>query len=261
MVLMDQTLRRFSYLAIVPRGLQDEIASNLQEHAKDCRNDDDNGNNDDDEDDDVLKITIWNEREDEETKREALKDLSIQLQENEKRRMNQKLIRKHQENKNNNNINKQQQQTQLEEKEKKSSLWFPPECSVGSVYSDGRHISVGYYSTNNNNNDDDDAINVTSSPSYASMWTWTGQLAGNVWMQLETNRKTISQEIIVPSRCLGSLLALITIQTDNQCLQATEAATTTNDRKNIDDDDNQHCIHRHHQNYQQHSLEDMTRKR
>jgi hypothetical protein len=138
-------------------------------------------------------------------------------------------------------------------------LWFPPECSVGSVYSDGRHVSVGYYSINNNNGDDN-AINVTSSPSYASMWTCTGQLAGNFWMQLETNRKTISQGIIVPSRCLGALLAFITVQTDNQCLQATEAATTTNDNKNIDDDDHQHCIHRHHQNYQQHSLEEMTKE-
>ena len=81
-------------------------------------------------------------------------------------------------------------------------------------------------------------------------------------MQLETNRKTVSKGIIVPSRCSGSLLALITVQTDNQCLQATEAATTTttNDSKNIDDGDNQHCIHRHHQNYQQHSLEEMTKE-
>ena len=282
-------LRSYSYLAIVPRGLEDEISSNLYTSAAAANQKQETTSTNDD----VLKITLWNEKEDKETKNDASNDLSLFQQEKKKRRNknNQSIITS-----NNSNDNKS------------SSEWFPPNCSVGTIYSSGRHISVGYYSktssiTNKNDDDDDDdddddvddggkssitttAISTAASDTrssimsssslsnqYASTWACSGQLTGTVFFQVETEKETISQQVIAPSRCFSSLLALISVQKDNHCLHATPVAglpvtATTNEQKtNIDDEEydhtnNNHCcgVHYHHQNYTQHSLDDMTKE-
>ena len=282
-------LRSYSYLAIVPRGLEDEISSNLYTSAAAANQKQETTSTNDD----VLKITLWNEKEDKETKNDASNDLSLFQQEKKKRRNknNQSIITS-----NNSNDNKS------------SSEWFPPNCSVGTIYSSGRHISVGYYSktssiTNKNDDDDDDdddddvddggkssitttAISTAASDTrssimsssslsnqYASTWACSGQLTGTVFFQVETEKETISQQVIAPSRCFSSLLALISVQKDNHCLHATPVAglpvtATTNEQKtNIDDEEydhknNHHCcgVHYHHQNYTQHSLDDMTKE-
>jgi len=109
---------------------------------------------------------------------------------------------------------------------------------------------------------------VPSSPPCALSWTCTGQMAGSVWMQLETDQKRISQKVIAPSRSMGPLLALASVQTDNRCLEtrapSPTTTTTTNEKTQNGHQQKQAQSqaqaqeHNHYQRYHQHSLQEMT---
>ena len=71
-------------------------------------------------------------------------------------------------------------------------------------------------------------------------------------MQLETSHEQISHQVLAPSRSMGPLLALISVQTDNPCLKAT---TTTLNTENDGKKSNDPIIY---QQYHQHSLKEMT---
>lgn len=210
----NEGLSKFSYLAIVPRGLQSQISSTLQEQAKTV--------------DGQLRVDVWNEDEDAETLREALRDHSIQKQE-----QLQKLEATKQRQKDHKNSHRPPRKIEFEERI--ASTWLPPGCSVGSVevLSSGQHVSIGYF-------DDDNS-------EYIPSWSCTGQTTGSVWMQLETNDERISQSVVTPSRSMGPLVALVSVQNDNQCLEASAAPG--------DGDDDPLS---HYRNYQQHSLDEMT---
>lgn len=223
-------LKDFSYLAIIPRGLQNEISSGLKKQAKALAasgtNDSSNqGSTKNDEGDD-LKVCTWNEKEEEETVREALREFSKQKKEKEERKkLKAKSIAKHQPN-----------------EPYHLSDWLPPECSVGSVKlpSSQQHVSIGYFQKYG----DDDK----KKDGFVPCMTCTGQLAGSAWMQLETDRRDVSQRVLAPSRMLGPLLALVSVQTDNRCLEAVTPTTTEENASPLD----------LYQRYHQHSLEEMT---
>ena len=258
----NQKLKEFSYLAIIPRGLQSEISSVLQKQAKaiaaiDTNNDDigDVGDavnhqnktssyrsNGIDDGSDILKVTTWNEEEEIETMREALRDFSMLKKEKEKRQQSlpiNKNTAKH-------HLNK------IELEESISSEWLPHRCSVGSVKlsSSGRHVSFGYFPKNRIQNGEDSR--KEQDDDFTPSLSCTGHLAGSVWMQLETNRKDVSQNILAPSRMLGPLLALVSVQTDNWCLEASTTEISS---------DSEGVEHRNrYQRYNQHSLKEMTKE-
>jgi hypothetical protein len=256
----NQKLKEFSYLAIIPRGLQSEISSGLQKQAKavaafdtNIGDDDDAANHENkatcgrsnenvDDESDILKVTIWNEEEEIETMREALRDFSMQKKEREKRQQSHPIkmnTAKHQPNK-----------IQLEEKI--SSEWLPHRCSVGSVKlsSSGHHVSFGYFPNNEIQNGEDSR--KYHHDGFTPSLSCTGQWTGSISMQLETNRKDVSQNILASSRMLGPLLALVSVQTDNRCLEASTTATAN------DSEDVGH--HNRYHRYHQHSLEEMTKE-
>ena len=137
----DETLSRFSYLTIVPRGLQNEISSSLQEQAKsivavaaaaDATVAASRRNNDNEfcdmnkiychqdgsiknasgttTENDILKVSIWNELEDNETMQEALRDFSLQQEEKQKRQLNTLHRKVDVDNRNNSSLRSQQRQ-------------------------------------------------------------------------------------------------------------------------------------------------------
>ena len=238
-------MREFSYLALIPRGLQNEISSGLQKQAKalasfDTSNGDGpNGTTNIDPKDSLLKIVTWNETEENETMQEALSDFSKQKKERKERQKSHPM--KH-------TVKHQPNRIQLEKMV--SSEWLPPDCSVGSVKlsSFQQHVSIGYFQdTKTEIRDGDEGKECGGA--FLPCMTYIGQLTGSAWMQLETDRKEISQSIIAPSRMLGPLLALVSVQTDNRCLEATEA----NEGGTASPQDL-------YQRYQQHSLEEMTQE-
>jgi Putative RNA methylase family UPF0020 len=91
--------------------------------------------------------------------------------------------------------------------------------SVGTVeLTPNQHVSVGYSTSSNN------------------IWTKTGQIQGTVWMEISTNAPA---SIIANMRCLGPILALVTVYDDdvdlNEGQTLDEAAqriqhTITNDK-------------------------------
>eukprot|EP00536_Pseudo-nitzschia_multiseries_P003169 jgi/Psemu1/7075/gm1.7075_g len=315
----NRMLAKFSYLAIVPRGLQNEIASGLREQANavaaldvvdetENYNNSRNGEHDNNNNNNcVLKVTTWNETEDRETMREALRDLSVLRREKQDRQ--QRSI----ENKKKIAVAVAHQPNKVQLEEHVFANWLPPSCSVGSVKlsSSGQHVSIGYC---HHNKSSDVAITAaatppttTTTPTAASRaasaenshpsatdftrsalstpspspsqpphsvptWSCTGQMAGSVWMQLETNRPRISQTVIAPSRSMGPLLALISVQTDNRCLEATPppppttaaaaatatATTTTQTAQTASDANENDCRHDRYKRYHRHSLEEMT---
>ena len=233
-----QKLKEFSYLAIIPRGLQNEISSGLKKQAtalaaSGTSDSSYPGSTNNVVEGDILKVFTWNEKEEEETMREALGEFSKQNKEKEER---QKLKTK-------SSIAKHQ----LKEPPHLSG-WLPLECSVGSVKlpSSQQHVSIGYFQKDEFRDGDDD--DKKDDDGFVPCMTCTGQLAGSAWMQLETDKKDVSQRILAPSRVLGPLLALISVQTDNHCL---EASTTTKENSSPLD---------HYQRYHQHSLEEMTKE-
>ncbi len=234
-----QKQKEFSYLAIVPRGLQNVISSGLHEQAKAlvASGGSDSSSSDGmkkiESEDDVLKVFTWDEKEEEETVREALRGLSIHKKEKEERKKakESKNIPKH-----------QLKGPYLDE-------WLPPQCSIGSLKlsSSQQHVSIGYYQTDEyrDGNDDD---KTKGDGSFVPCITCTGQFTGSAWMQLETGRKDISQRVISSSRMLGPLVALISVQTDNHCL---EASTTT------DENTSPHDLY---QRYHRHPLKEMIKE-
>ncbi len=229
-----QKLKEFSYLAIIPRGLQNEISSGLKKQATalaaSCASDSSYSGRTKNVDGDVLSVFTWNEKEEEETMREALREFSKQKKEKEER---QKLkakssIARH----------KLKEPPHLSE-------WLPPECSVGSVKlsSSQQHVSIGYFQKDEFRDDDD----KKDDDGFVPCISCTGQLAGSAWMQLETDRRDVSLRVLAPSRMLGPLLALVSVQTDNYCL---EASTTKENASPVD----------HYQRYHQHSLGEMTKE-
>ena len=229
-------LKEFSYLAIVPRGLQNEISSGLQNQAKALVA---AATNDNGRDEEFLKIVTWNDKEENETIQEALRDYSIQKREKEERQKSHpvKPTPKHQPNR-------------IKQEEDISSEWLPPNCVVGSVklLSSQQHISLGYYQTKGTGDEDKE-----SKGDFLPCMTSIGQLTGCAWMQLETDRRDIGLQIVAPSRMLGPLLALVSVQTDNSCLQAMSTSIEINDTGTISRQD----VYRR---YHQHSLEDMIQE-
>ena len=148
-----------SYLALVPRGFQDEVTSIIQEQLKQYEN----------------KIDYIGQ--DSHQSSDLIAQATLKLQANaEKKRRKQKEKEKKQgkkekEHHDDNNIN-----IQLTHR------------LVGGAMMDQRHYNVGY-------NAEQQAV-----------WTCPGQLAGSMWLRLET---TAPYEKVAQLRCLGPLLALV----------------------------------------------------
>ncbi|KAG7347765.1 putative RNA methylase [Nitzschia inconspicua] len=181
----------YSFLAVVPRGLQDVAAESLrrqqQEQWKKGRTGDDD-----------LIITSWNEPKDDETGRQAVKQLCIKEKSKEQRR---RRIQEQQDGEGKSNKHPSSPPSSDDQ-----PSWFPNGVSVGSVALEDthQHISVGYTTR-----DDGTVI---------PRWSCSGQMAGSVWMQIETTNNSICGDIVTTSRCFGPVLALITVQTDNACV-------------------------------------------
>ena len=237
----NRKLKRYSYLAIIPRGLESEVCQGLQKEAKavvDIGTDDGNdqcirNNEGINNKPNALCISSWNEEDDDKTMQEALRDFAVQKIEKRKKRQTHEIKK---------TLKHQPTNSQLEEKI--TSEWLPRECHIGSVKlrSTGQHISFGYAPTKNDQKELEDH--------FAPIWTCTGQVTGTVWMQLETDRKEVSQKVIAPSRKIGPLLALIAVQTNNRCLEAS-ASAVSDGKGEIGGHDPFHRYHRH-------SLEEMT---
>ena len=249
-------LDEFSYLAIVPRGLQSEISYGLRKQARVAAANDPGDHDDTDRGDrdvrnikdiddicEELSITTWDAEAETETLREALRTLALQKEDKRKRQTS---------NPNSSNAVRFQHQPNRTELEAIiSSKWLPPRCSVGSVKlsSSGQHVSVGYIPSDQIRYGNDVSNEMPSA--FASSWTCTGQLAGSVFLQIETNRRDLSRHVIAPSRLLGPLVALISIQTDNRCLEASTTTATVVDGPKPSPNDR-------YQRYYKHSLEEMT---
>lgn len=183
---------QYSFLTIVPRGLEDVVTNSLQREARAASNET------------ILQISCWNETQDQEIGRQAVQQLAAKEQAKEERR--QRIQTKQ---KQGAGENESPQQTGNAEVD-----WVPPGISMGSVVLDstGQHISVGYRT-------DGDGTVLTC-------WSCGGQMAGSVWMQLETSRQDVYRDVIFQSRCFGPLLALVTVQHDNDCLRNLESYYT-----------------------------------
>ena len=256
----NQDLKEYAYLAVIPRGLQGDISSGLRKRAKIVvSSETDNLYNDDAKDSntnlgcgnskslesiecDAIKITNWSSESESETMREALRDFTMQRAEQRKRQESQAK-----------EISVQHHPNRIELEDNMSSGWLPEMCSVGSVKlsSSGQHVSIGYFPSDNSMcRGNSGVVSCKKSSDYIPSWTCTGQLAGSIWMQLETSRRDVSQKVIAPSRMLGPLLALISVQRDNNCLE--ESKTTTAN------DGDQTLTNGRYQRYYKHSLVEMA---
>jgi hypothetical protein len=191
----------FAFLTVVPRGLQHDAARSLRREAQALshKNDVLATTDDDDEDDDLLKVTIWNREHDEDIGNQAMDQLKLKQLQKIERRLHVEKEAKHEKPRND--------FSPLDDD------WFLPENPLGStpLESTGQHVSVGY--------------TTKASGEYQTCWSCSGQMQGSVWMQLETKARHVSRSVVTESRCLGPLLALVTLQTDNICLEPSKYHT------------------------------------
>jgi hypothetical protein len=239
------------------REANNVIASMLHRLQQQQQKDEDNGDggsgDDDDDDDDeptistqhLFDVTIWNQEHDQEI---GLRAQKVFHQQQEQRNVRKQLQRQGRMEagvtetvqpavaassiagaaagaSSSTNISKGADQQSLVSSTSTLERWFPHDHTVGSVeVPPGQHISLGYSMTpsvdfNPSTTCPSPGDNNTSKKFHRTHhWSCVGQLAGTVWMQIDTSNSTISQDVITPSRYLGPLLGLITVQTDNRCL-------------------------------------------
>lgn len=189
----------YSFLAVVPRGLQDVVAESLQQELVVAS-----------QPKDALRISCWNSADDADIGRQAVHELASKELAKEERQ--KRIAREHQSHLNN------VQDASATKDAAVSSSWFPSDSSVGSVLlpETGRHVSIGYKTTHGDSDDDGKSSIVTP------IWSCSGQMAGSAWMQLETTTTSLNSNIIANSRCIGPIMSLITVQHDNLCLSSVE---------------------------------------
>jgi hypothetical protein len=165
----------YSFLTVVPRGLQDAVIDSLQQQTRTVQKTNtvvDTNN--------VLQVTCWNELQDEDIKRHAVTLLSAKERSKEERRQRlkdqqqQKEEKEEAEEEKKKHHNTTEQQVDLSSSQLTSVLLLPPGILVGSVALEttGQHISVGY--------------NTNEDGTVSTCWSCGGQMAGSVWMQLDT---------------------------------------------------------------------------
>ena len=148
----NRKLKRYSYLAIIPRGLESEVSQGLQNEAKavvDIGTDDGNdqcirNNEDINNKSNVLCISSWNEEDDDKTMQEALRDFAVQKIEKRKKRQTHEIKK---------TLKHQPTNSQLEEKITSEELKLRPKfpfCVVNTKSStkQGRAFTVPSYIKN-----------------------------------------------------------------------------------------------------------------